>query len=101
MSKFVCLEDLKENSRFYTTYHEGEDATRLADGTVAYKVLGYADTDREARVILDGPNCDEPEVKAFKIYDYLLKTSPEGLFSREDMARLAVLCATDHEESEK
>jgi hypothetical protein len=42
--KYVCLEGLKEGNRFFTTNTPGEDPTKLFDGTVAYKVLGYADT---------------------------------------------------------
>ena len=52
MKQYVCLEGLKEGNKFFTTNHEGEDPTVLQDGTVAYKILGYADTVDEAHKIL-------------------------------------------------
>jgi hypothetical protein len=36
MSKYIALEGIKEGNKFYTVYTEGEDHTRLHDGTVAY-----------------------------------------------------------------
>ena len=53
MAKLVVLEGLEHHNRFYSTYTGGgEDPTITRDGKVSYKVLGYADTDEEARAIL-------------------------------------------------
>ena len=52
MPEFVVLEGLKEGNRFYSPYTEGDDPTRLYDGTIAYKLLGFANTDEEARAII-------------------------------------------------
>lgn len=43
-----------ELCRFFTTYTEGKDHTKLDNGTVAYRVLGYADTIEEAQCALYG-----------------------------------------------
>lgn len=45
---FVLLEG-RHGNQFFTTYVPGEDPTTLYDGTVAYKVLGYAHTVAEAQ----------------------------------------------------
>ncbi len=84
--KYVCLEGLKEGNRFFTTNTPGEDPTKLFDGTVAYKVLGYADTVEGAQKILYGDMTVE-EHRAM-IADYLF-TSGRGFFDRpacEDLA---------------
>ena len=52
--KFVLLEGIKEHNRFFSTYTEGEDASKLEDGTIAYIVLGYADSMEEAQIKLFG-----------------------------------------------
>jgi hypothetical protein len=50
--KFVILRGRAEGNRFYTTYVEGLDSTKLADGTVAYDIMSYADTAAEAQAKL-------------------------------------------------
>lgn len=52
--RFVILRGIQYGSRFFTTYIEGEGATKLKDGTVAYEVMGYADTVQEAQIFLYG-----------------------------------------------
>lgn len=58
MHKFIILQgiikDVNRGQRFFTTYTEGEDQTKLLDGTVAYKVIGHAETVAEAQVKLYG-----------------------------------------------
>lgn len=58
MPKFILLEgiikDVNKGNKFFTTYTEGEDQTKLMDGTVAYKVIGHAETVAEAQVKLYG-----------------------------------------------
>jgi hypothetical protein len=49
---FVVLEGIEEGNRFYTTNTRGEDHRFLANGTEAYRVLGFADTGDEARKII-------------------------------------------------
>jgi hypothetical protein len=52
LKPLVALRGLERGNMFYTTNSPGEDITLTADGKVSYEVLGYADTDDEARVIL-------------------------------------------------
>lgn len=49
--KYVVLEGLKAGNRFFTI-NTGDDPTKLVDGTVAYKVIDYAATSKEAQSIL-------------------------------------------------
>ncbi len=51
--KFVILKGLREGNRFFSTNSE-EDPRYLVDGTLAYKILGYADTVEEAQIKLYG-----------------------------------------------
>jgi hypothetical protein len=51
-SKFVILRGIKEGNRFFT--ENTGDVTKLNDGTVAYTILGYADTSEEAQIALYG-----------------------------------------------
>ena len=46
-AKYVVLRGIKHGNVFWTTNDE-RDPTLLADGTVAYEVLGYADTEADA-----------------------------------------------------
>ena len=50
---FAVFEGLKEGNRFYSTNCPEEDQTKLADGTVAYKIIGYANTHEEALAIIN------------------------------------------------
>lgn len=88
MPKYVALEGLKEGNKFYTGYTEGTDHTRLASGELAYRVLGYADTDKEALKLL-GYGID-PEYDRRTMTSYLFKTG-KGLFSEEACDRLSYL----------
>jgi|GEM_PF-4219230 hypothetical protein len=75
--QYVVLEGLKEGNRFYTTAgaEETEDSIiRLNDGTVTYKILGFADTDEEARsIIVQG----DPRSNFEVIRDYLKSKNDE------------------------
>lgn len=86
MPNFVVLEGIEEGNKFYTGYTEGHDHTKLNNGKVAYKVLGFADTDEEAQKIL-GYGID-PEHDRKVLSDYLFKTG-RGLFSKEECDRLS------------
>ena len=53
--KFVLLEGLEHKNRFFTLNDPNvseEDMCKLTDGTVAYRVLGYAETVKEAQAKL-------------------------------------------------
>jgi hypothetical protein len=53
---FVLLEGIKHGNRFITSNTPGEDVTKLRDGTVAYRVLGYAKTIEDAQAnLFDSP----------------------------------------------
>lgn len=53
--KFVLLEGLEAGNRFFTGFRPGDEPTKLYDGTVAYRVLDYADSIAEAQTKLYGP----------------------------------------------
>lgn len=50
---YVVLEGIMAKNRFYTMNCKNEDPTKLKDGTVAYRVLGYANTGDKARQIIE------------------------------------------------
>lgn len=52
--KFTLFEGLEYRNRFFSMHTPDKDETRLADGTVAYKILGYANTVEEAQRKLYG-----------------------------------------------
>jgi hypothetical protein len=53
-AKFVSLEGIDIGNRFWTGNNPDEDPTKLYDGTVAYRVLGYANTPEDAIKITQG-----------------------------------------------
>ena len=55
--KFVLLQNIEfPYGKFFTTHREGidPDPTKLYDGTVAYEIIGYADTVDDAQQKLYG-----------------------------------------------
>lgn len=46
---FVVLRGIKEGNVFWTSSQKGEDPTKLATGEVAYELIGYANSDVEAK----------------------------------------------------
>ncbi len=52
--KYVILEGIEHGNRFFSTYTEGEDPTKSAEGETWYKILGYADSVGEAQIKLYG-----------------------------------------------
>lgn len=53
--KLVILRGIEFGNTFYTTNSEvPEEIVRLSDGTVAYEIVDYADTDLEAQEKLFG-----------------------------------------------
>lgn len=58
--KFVILRGVLEENfldKFFSSYTPGEDPTKMTDGTVAYRVVGFADTVEEAQIALYGRVC--------------------------------------------
>lgn len=90
--KFVCLEGIKYKNRFYTTNDTSKEPTKLANGTTAYNILGYADTSEKALEILHGPNYNDP-MERFKRTVGYLKNMPfinELGFTEKDILETAV-----------
>lgn len=57
IKKYVILEGIEEGNRFYSMSRQDDtmdSLTRLGDGTVAYRVLGFADTIKEVEMFLFG-----------------------------------------------
>ena len=53
--KYTIFRSIEKGNRFFTlTNFLVEDQTKLFDGTVAYEILGYADTIKEAQIFLFG-----------------------------------------------
>lgn len=53
-AKYIILRGIDAGNRFFTTNTPGRDQTRLASGEVAYEVLGFANSIREAQIFLYG-----------------------------------------------
>ena len=50
-AKYIILEGIEKKNRFYTMNDPG-DHTKLANGNVAYTIVGYANTTKEAYDII-------------------------------------------------
>ena len=53
-SKYVILQSIDHGDRFFRLNYPEEDQTRLWNGKLAYHILGYANTVREAQIFLYG-----------------------------------------------
>lgn len=53
-TRYVILESLRFGSRFFSIYKKDADHTKLENGEVAYKILGYADNMVQAQTYLYG-----------------------------------------------
>lgn len=74
--QFVVLEGITHGNRFYSCNSKDGDPTKLKDGKVAYRVIGYADTPDDALAIIRG------ERTAFEVAsDYL--SHQEAMRKRE------------------
>ena len=92
--KLVAVEGIKEGNKFFSTMEEGEDPTKLADGTVAYKVLGiYDDTDEGVRAAQRACGHGISREQDIKIMsDYLCKMPIKELdITEEHCTELATL----------
>lgn len=54
LGKYVILQSIEHGDRFFTLNHPEEDQTILLNGKLAYNILGYTDTIREAQIFLYG-----------------------------------------------
>jgi len=63
--KFVLLKGIREGNRFFTT--NSQEPTRLNDGTVAYTIIGYADTVAQAQIKLYGKSYTDEEDVAWNV----------------------------------
>lgn len=55
--KFILLEGLEEGNRFITVNNpdkSDDQKCRLVDGTLAYKIIGYANSVKDAQIKLYG-----------------------------------------------
>jgi hypothetical protein len=43
-SQYVVLRGIEHGNRFFSSYTQGDDATKMFDGVIAYEVLGYGET---------------------------------------------------------
>ena len=53
-SKYVILEGIKQGNRFFSINNPDKDQTKLIDGTLAYRIIGYANSTDEAQMKLSG-----------------------------------------------
>ena len=53
-AKYVSLEGIEMGNRFWSGNDPDRDQTKLANGEVAYRILGYADTPEDAIEITQG-----------------------------------------------
>ena len=81
----VALEGIEHGNKFFTS-NDDRDPTKLHDGTIAYKILGYADTVEEAQHLCGIGLNREDDIKM--IADYLF-TSGRELLTREDCDKFA------------
>lgn len=86
----VCLENINNGCKFFTTNVDGDDPTRTFDGKVSYRVLGYADTPEQARGIIYGQD-DSPYKRADLFREYLKKS---GILSEEWLAKFSLYLGT-------
>jgi len=103
MSKFVCLEGIEHGNKFYTSHSDGKDPSKLWDGTVAYRVLGYADTPDEALEILHGPghNSFEKRKEIFGKYLERMEKDHPGFFSEADIEDITTRLAFNGSDEQK
>jgi hypothetical protein len=52
--KITMFEGIIAGNRFFSSYEPDKDQTKLDNGIVAYRILGYADSTEEAQLKLYG-----------------------------------------------
>jgi hypothetical protein len=53
-AKYALFKGIQMGNIFFSANSPGEDMTKLADGTLAYEIIGYADSSEEAQCKLYG-----------------------------------------------
>lgn len=90
MKKLVVLEGIKLGNKFISTTDEGDDPTKLNDGTVAYRVLGIFEDDeagmKEAQRACGMGISREKDIEVLSSY---LRSVPFTTMSKEDCDALA------------
>jgi hypothetical protein len=84
--KYVALRGIEKGNMFYSMHLPASDETRLADGTLAYEILGYANTDEDARKLCGWTGGFADTVR---MADYLKEVDPT--ISGRDALELAIL----------
>jgi hypothetical protein len=97
--KLVAVESIQYGSKFYSTMEEGEDPTKLSDGTVAYRVLGiYDDTEEGAKAAQRACGHGISREQDIKImYDYLCKMPIKKLGVTEERCKELATILVDGE----
>lgn len=54
LAAFVVLRSISTGHKFFTNNSPDSDPTKLKDGTLAYTILGYANTVKDAQIMLFG-----------------------------------------------
>jgi hypothetical protein len=52
--KFILLRGIERGNIFFSANNPNRDQTKLIDGTVAYEIIGYANSTKEAQTKLYG-----------------------------------------------
>jgi len=83
----VVLQGLKEGNKFYSLF-SGDDPTIIHDGTIAYKILLFTNSDKEAQMACGHGISLEQDYT--NVSSYLLKTS-RGAFTKAECDQLATV----------
>jgi len=52
--EMAIYQGIQQSNRFFSGCKHDQDERRLADGTIAYRIIGYANSTDEAQLKLDG-----------------------------------------------
>lgn len=88
----VVLKNIKTGQAFYSSTHPNaptHDYSKLADGTVAYEVVGFFDSSKECQNELQEIN------GPFSLYDYI-KKSVEDFNQRSKKSGLDAIADPEH-----
>ena len=56
-TKFILLQGIQCRNKFFSTYLPHEDQRKMANGEIAYDILGYATSIEDAQRALYGRAC--------------------------------------------
>lgn len=86
---FVVLRSLDQGNVFWSTSKLDDDPTKLVDGTVAYAVIGYCDTDTEAKELYS--KHADPNALSDYIYNSYLRIGYDNEQARQQTDELVGL----------